>query len=135
MNKEKLEQLQFLRFICFSLVFIRHASVWVHFPNPKGNVVNVISFFLMLSGFMTAYTMFEREPKLDIKNIFMYVFKKIIRFSYVYPYSPLTDTSPDLTAEVLPSGSVTRSAPVASIPLEVYILSEKSELLSISLTS
>ena len=85
--RERLDQLQVFRFIGFSFVFIRHASAWVHFPNPGGNVVNVISFFFILSGFMAAYTVYGQEPDPSFTNIFRYVGKKVKK---IYPLYIIT---------------------------------------------
>ena len=81
-KKEKLNQLQFLRFLAFMLVFLRHAEKWVHFPTPKGNSVNAITFFFMLSGFVGAYSLEGRIKGCGIKDIFIFMKKKIVRLGF-----------------------------------------------------
>ena len=88
-KKEKLNQLQFLRFLAFMLVFLRHAEKWVHFPTPKGNSVNAITFFFMLSGFVGAYSLEGRIKGCGIKDIFIFMKKKILKIYPLYLISTL----------------------------------------------
>ncbi|MBR1508556.1 MAG: acyltransferase [Eubacterium sp.] len=88
-KKEKLNQLQFLRFLAFMLVFLRHAEKWVHFPTPKGNSVNAITFFFMLSGFVGAYSLEGRVKSCELKDIFIFMKKKILKIYPLYLISTL----------------------------------------------
>ena len=95
MKRNRLEQLQFLRFMAFGLVFTRHSEEWIHFPTPGGNSVNAITFFFMLSGFVAAYSMFGREPDFSGTEIAEFMKRKIIK---VYPLYIVTTLLSVLTS-------------------------------------
>ena len=82
--KEKMEQLQIIRFISFGIIFIRHSADWVHFPNFQGNTINAITFFFMLSGLVNAYSMYGRDIMLTRKCITGYMKKKIEKLYPLY---------------------------------------------------
>lgn len=87
MKQSRVEQLQFLRFICFLLICLWHGRIYVPtwFPQSNGSA-NAVCFFFILSGFLSAYSSQskgnESEIKLSIFNEIKYVWKKITK---VYP--------------------------------------------------
>ena len=82
--KEKLEQLQIIRFLAFGIIFVRHMEEWVHFPTVRGNMINGITFFFILSGLVNAYAMYGRKVELSCKEILKYMKKKIEKFYPLY---------------------------------------------------
>ena len=79
----RLEQIQFLRFCAFVLVFLSHTGSYQLSWFPQANGARAaVSFFFLLSGMVTGYSSFIIEIKCDIKSIFKYMMKKIKK---VYP--------------------------------------------------
>ena len=74
-------QLQFLKFLAFSLVFICHAVFWCPswYPSNLGSTL-AVSFFFIISGVCTGYTNYKKELKPTLKNTFLYVIKKVLKF-------------------------------------------------------
>ena len=67
---KRADQLQFLRFCAFLVVFWGHSSYWA---NGNRNILlglEAMSFFFIISGFVTGYTAYGKEPVLSFKNIF-----------------------------------------------------------------
>ena len=82
------EQLQFLRFLAFLNVYICHAEVWLFFKYPASHcAAAAVSFFFMLSGLVTALSLFGRDISLSLKSQGSYMWKKIKK---VYPLYFLT---------------------------------------------
>lgn len=79
------EQLQFLRFIGFFLIFVFHTG-WYQLPwFPKENgAVNAVEFFIVLSGTVSAISSFDKDINFDIKSIRDYVWKKLKKFYPLY---------------------------------------------------
>ncbi len=87
MRENRLEQLQFLRFIAFFLIFILHQH-WYWFA-CKGNFfgcfgIAPVAFFFILSGFLSAFSAGEKDIKLTVGEIFKYMIKKIKKFYPLY---------------------------------------------------
>ena len=82
---ERAEQLQFLRFLAFMLIFLWHSDIWVFIDAPRGNgAAEAVSFFFMLSGLVAGYSAFGREITLGIKHIGVYIWKKLLKFYPLY---------------------------------------------------
>lgn len=79
-NGDRAEQLQFLRFLAFLLVFLYHASLWIKeyewLPNEYGAAC-AVAFFFILSGFGTAYASFNKSVSFSVKAIYEYVVNKL----------------------------------------------------------
>ncbi len=90
MNKIKNEtdQLQFLRFLAFTLICIYHTADYQFDWLPSENgAANAVEFFILLSGVVSGISSYEKEIACTIKNIFGYIKKKIVK---VYPLYFLT---------------------------------------------
>lgn len=84
-DTNRLDQLQFFRFVCFLLICLHHLR-WYQFswlPNANG-AANAVSFFVILSGFGSAYSGVGSEIKCNIKTIIKYIGNKIRRFYPLY---------------------------------------------------
>lgn len=87
-NTERAEQLQFLRFLAFGLIFLWHADYWVPKWFPHGNgAVNAVSFFFILSGVVAGYSSFRKEISFFIQSMIEFMWKKIKK---IYPLYFLT---------------------------------------------
>ena len=87
-NADRAEQLQFLRFLAFGLIFLWHADYWVPEWFPHGNgAVNAVSFFFILSGLVTGYSSFQRENFFSVHGIVHFMWRKVKK---VYPLYFLT---------------------------------------------
>ena len=87
-NSGRAEQLQFLRFLAFLNVYICHAEVWLFFRYPASHcAAAAVSFFFMLSGLVTALSLYGREVSLSPGAQAAYMWKKIKK---VYPLYFLT---------------------------------------------
>lgn len=82
------DQLQFLRFLAFFLIFLWHANYWVPdwFPLING-AVNGVSFFFILSGLVTGYSSFNKA--FSIKNSKTYMLKKIQKIYPLYFFTTI----------------------------------------------
>ena len=80
------EQLQFLRFIAFLFIFMWHANAYHlgFMPSTGAGAMCAVSFFFILSGFVTGYSSYNNEQKLGIKEIKKEMWKKIKRFYPLY---------------------------------------------------
>lgn len=82
-NESRADQLQFLRFIAFTLIFLLHGSVWNFLELPvKSGAIEAVSFFFILSGVVTGYSSYEKEMTPTLKNVFEYMKRKLCK---VYP--------------------------------------------------
>ena len=87
-NTDRAEQLQFLRFLAFGLIFLWHADYWVPKWFPHGNgAVNAVSFFFILSGVVVGYSSFRKEISFSIHGMIEFMWKKIKK---IYPLYFLT---------------------------------------------
>lgn len=84
------EQLQFLRFLAFCLVFIWHADKW-KFGFSTGGIgaACAVSFFFMLSGLVTAWSHFDDEIAVTPGAIGGYMWRKLKRLYPLYIFSML----------------------------------------------
>lgn len=87
-NADRAEQLQFLRFLAFGLIFLWHADYWVPEWFPHGNgAVNAVSFFFIMSGLVAGYSSFQKESSFSVRGIVHFMWRKIKK---VYPLYFLT---------------------------------------------
>lgn len=81
-------QLQFLRFLAFLNIYITHAEVWLFSPYPASHCATAaVSFFFMLSGLVTGYSLYGKDIRLSMKTQGSYLLRKLRR---VYPLYALT---------------------------------------------
>lgn len=85
---KKANQLQFLRFFCFIFIFLWHCKTWYqnesfgkYLPGIN-SAYCAVSFFFILSGFITGYSSFGKKIKFGIKEIFKEMIKKLKK---IYP--------------------------------------------------
>ncbi|MBO6215088.1 MAG: OpgC domain-containing protein, partial [Lachnospiraceae bacterium] len=84
-DTEKANQLQFLRFMAFMLIFMWHSlqhEVWWS-PSING-AASAVSFFIILSGFVSAYSSYGAETDCSIAASLRYLWKKIVKFYPLY---------------------------------------------------
>jgi len=84
-ENNKAIQLQFLRFIAFLFIFLLHSDYWhmKFMPGANGGIC-AVSFFFILSGFVTGYSGYNKDVKIGIKEIFSELWKKIKKFYPLY---------------------------------------------------
>lgn len=89
-DKDKADQLQFLRFICFLLICVFHSAIYGvdWFPGRNG-AANAVEFFIVLSGFGSGYSSYFRSIELSFKSERVYLWKKLTK---VYPLYFVTTT-------------------------------------------
>ena len=85
MNQNKATQFEFLRFIAFTLIFIWHAGIWSFgfLPNSNGALAGV-SFFFILSGFLSGFSSYDKSVDFSVGNTLRYVWNKLKRFYPLY---------------------------------------------------
>lgn len=77
------EQLQFLRFCVFFVIFSWHADKYVPYWFPHGDgAINAVVFFFILSGVVTGYSVYDKEVVFSVGATKQYFLKKIKK---VYP--------------------------------------------------
>lgn len=109
-NPSRADQLQFLRFLAFMLIFLWHADLYTPDWLPGGyGAANAVSFFIILSGFVSGYSSYSRDIKCSFREIIRYMWHKIIR---VYPLY-LTVTLFSVFMTDLPRYIASRSYPEA----------------------
>lgn len=88
------EQLQFLRFLAFCLVYLWHAEAWgfAFFPGGYGASC-AVSFFIMLSGLVTGYAHFDDEITCTPRAIGRYMRRKIGKIYPLYIFTMLVAVS------------------------------------------
>lgn len=85
MTYKRTNQLQFLRFLAFLLIFLWHCgSFGVPFYPGISGATNGVTFFIILSGFVSAYSAYDREIKSGIGDILAYLIKKLRKFYPLY---------------------------------------------------
>ena len=85
---ERAQQLQFLRFLAFLNIYIAHAEVYLFFDYPASHcAAAAVSFFFMLSGLVTGYSLYGRPISLSWKSQGAFMWKKIRK---IYPMYFLT---------------------------------------------
>lgn len=85
MDRGRENQLQFLRVLAFANVFMLHAQGWnfINYPSMFGSIAS-ITFFFMLSGFLTGYGYTDRKAEFGRKEYFQYLKRKIVQFYPLY---------------------------------------------------
>lgn len=83
---KRADQFQFLRFLAFLLIFSLHCGSiyplsWL--PGDNG-AAYAVSFFFMLSGYLTAYSRYEKPVSCSPKSIIKYVWNKLKKFYPLY---------------------------------------------------
>lgn len=87
-GKGREDQLQFLRFLAFLNVFLAHAEKWLFFPYRTSHSASAaVSFFFMLSGLVTGYSLAGKEIHPGLGNVVTFLRKKLRK---VYPLYFLT---------------------------------------------
>lgn len=76
-------QMQFLRFLAFTLIFLWHADVYSFswFPHDKGAAL-AVSFFFILSGAVTGYSHYNSDITFSLHNILGISKKRLYK---IYP--------------------------------------------------
>lgn len=81
LDSYRTDQLQFLRFLAFLNVFIVHADMWIFFYYPSACCgASAVSFFIILSGFLTGYGAYNREMNVSFRRECAYMWKKLRKF-------------------------------------------------------
>lgn len=82
-SSNRADQLQFLRFCAFFLIFSLHLDRYVPywFPHDKG-ALNAVVFFFILSGVVTGYSIYDREVSFSFGAVKSHMQGKIKK---VYP--------------------------------------------------
>lgn len=93
------EQLQFLRFLAFFCVYVAHAEVWLFFPFPSANCSTAaVGFFFLLGGFVSGYSSYDKQIRLNAGSYFRNLWKKTAR---LYPLYFITMLIPVIGSSVL----------------------------------
>ena len=88
MKQNRLNQMQFLRTLAFLNIYMLHAGHWDLFGYPSWfGGISAVSFFFMLSGFLTGYAFRPEQAKPGLKAYGAYMLRKISKF---YPLYALT---------------------------------------------
>lgn len=84
------EQLQFLRFLAFCLVYVWHANSWA-FSFFSGGVgaACAVSFFFMLSGLVTGYTHWDDDIAVTPRAVGRYMWRKVKKLYPLYIFTML----------------------------------------------
>ena len=88
MKDNRLNQMQFLRTLAFLNIYMLHAGHWDLFGYPSWfGAISAVSFFFMLSGFLTGYYFHTEDAKPGMKAYGSYMYRKLSKF---YPLYALT---------------------------------------------
>lgn len=101
---QRAEQLQFLRFLAFCLVYIWHANDWTFgFFSGGVGAACAVSFFFMLSGLVTGYTHWDDDIAVTPRAVGRYMWRKIKKLYPLYIFTMLfavtTSKIPKLVAQ------------------------------------
>jgi len=78
---QRADQLQFLRFFAFLLIFMWHAVAYTPAWMPKINgATQAVSFFFILSGLVTSYSYYDKDISLSAKSVVYNIWGKIKKF-------------------------------------------------------
>lgn len=82
-KSKRADQLQFIRFCAFLLIFLWHANnfAFAFLPGANG-AANGTEFFVLLSGFVSGYSSYNQDISCTLKGIMVYMWKKLKK---VYP--------------------------------------------------
>lgn len=85
MKHTRLDQMQFLRVLAFLNIYMLHAGHWDIFGYPSWfGAISAVSFFFMLSGFLTGYHFRADSARYGVKEYKQYMLRKISRFYPLY---------------------------------------------------
>lgn len=84
-KKNYADQLQFLRFCAFMMVFLWHCASWMPEGIPGGcYAAEAVSFFFILSGTVTGYSAYGKEVELSAGAFVCYMWKKLKKLYPLY---------------------------------------------------
>lgn len=84
-NVNRAEQLQFLRFCAFGLIFLWHANAYAFSFFPGGNgAANGVVFFILLSGFVSGYSSYNKDILCSGKEVLKYMINKLKKLYPLY---------------------------------------------------
>ena len=84
-KKKYADQLQFLRFCAFMMVFLWHCASWMPEGIPGGcYAAEAVSFFFILSGTVTGYSGYGKEVELSPRSYGCYMWKKLKKMYPLY---------------------------------------------------
>ena len=84
-HMQRENQMQFLRVLAFFNIFLLHAGHWNLFQYPSWfGAISAVSFFFMLSGFLTGFSFEEVRLKTGIRACAAYMKRKVLRFYPLY---------------------------------------------------
>lgn len=93
-NRNRAEQLQFLRFLAFLFIFLWHADDWsLPFLPRENGAANGVAFFFMLSGAVTGYSALQNEIKCTPREIGSYLSGKVKKIYPLYITTTLITVS------------------------------------------
>lgn len=84
---DRANQLQFLRFIAFCMIFLWHINAYAFSFIARFNMnaaAEAVSFFFILSGMVVAYSGYGKESECSLKSIGAFVWKKIKKMYPLY---------------------------------------------------
>ena len=82
------QQLQFLRFVAFLMIFFWHAQAWLPAWDLRQNTAtSMVSFFFVLSGVVKGFSSLEKEQTLTLKSYCRNYLKRLFK---VYPLYAVT---------------------------------------------
>lgn len=82
-STNRADQLQFLRFCVFFVIFSWHADIYVPYWFPHGQgALNAVAFFFILSGVVTGYSIYDKEIVFSVGATKQYILRKIKK---IYP--------------------------------------------------
>lgn len=85
MQHTRLNQMQFLRTLAFLNIYILHAGHWNFFNYPQWfGAISAVSFFFMLSGFLTGYFFRPSSIRPGLSAYGQYMRRKIAKFYPIY---------------------------------------------------
>ena len=80
---DRANQLQFLRFIAFCMIFLWHINAYAFSFIARFNMnaaAEAVSFFFILSGMVVAYSGYGKESECSLKSIGAFVWKALSSF-------------------------------------------------------
>lgn len=87
-TSSRAQQLQFLRFLAFLLIFFWHAQSWLpEWELRQNTATSMVSFFFVLSGVVKGYSSLLKEQTLTLKS---YTTNYVSRLVKVYPLYAIT---------------------------------------------
>lgn len=85
MKTSRENQMQFLRVLAFFNIYMLHANHWNIFQYPSWfGAISAVTFFFMLSGFLTGFSYADTPVQFDLKEYGAYMKKKVRKFYPLY---------------------------------------------------